>query len=70
MAVKDSIGGWKDNAFVFKSTKACSSMKMAMGNSWTPIMTGLGYYNNVTCPLPVVWIFYKNLHNIINNKKI
>jgi len=40
MAVKDSIGGWKDNAFVFKQPKACSSLKNVLGAAWTQIMDG------------------------------
>jgi len=70
-AVKDSIGGWKDNAFVLKTPKACSSLKIMLANKWTPIMTSLGYNKNVTCPLPMVWKFiYIHLHNIINIKII
>ncbi|KAF0766097.1 Uncharacterized protein FWK35_00005067 [Aphis craccivora] len=51
MAVKDSIGGWKDNAFVFKEPKACSSLKKLLGKAWTQIMDGGGFYN-ATCPIP------------------
>jgi len=53
MAVKDSIGGWKDNAFVFKEPKACSSLKKLLGKAWTQIMDGGGFYN-ATCPIPRV----------------
>jgi len=49
-AVKDSIGGWKDNALVYKSHKACSTLKFLFGNAWTPFMKGLGF-KNTTCPL-------------------
>jgi len=53
MAIKDSIGGWKDNAHLYKTPKACSSLKMFLGDAWTPFMAGIGIYN-ATCPLPVV----------------
>ncbi|KAF0767851.1 Uncharacterized protein FWK35_00025648, partial [Aphis craccivora] len=33
MAVKDFICGWKDNAFVFKHPKACSSLKKLLGET-------------------------------------
>ncbi|CAH1714092.1 uncharacterized protein LOC114128780 [Aphis gossypii] len=52
MAVKDSIGGWKDNAFVFKQPKACTSLKKLFGEAWTHVMEGVGVYN-ATCPIPV-----------------
>jgi len=53
MAVKDSIGGWKENSIVYKSKKACSTLKNFYGNAWIPFMTGLGY-KNITCPLAAV----------------
>lgn len=53
MAVKDSIGGWKDNALIYKSTNVCRSMKMFAGKSLIPILNSLGM-NIVDCPLPVV----------------
>ncbi|XP_060842932.1 uncharacterized protein LOC132923118 [Rhopalosiphum padi] len=56
MAVKDSIGGWKENAFIFKKSKGCSSLKILLGDAWTKIMEGGGAYN-ATCPLPLG--FYK-----------
>ncbi|XP_016660864.1 uncharacterized protein LOC107884034 [Acyrthosiphon pisum] len=51
MAVKDSIGGWKENAHIFKKSKACSSIKSFFGDSWTQITDSLGIYN-ATCPIP------------------
>lgn len=50
MAVKDSIGGWKDNALVYKSPKACSSLKKFLGTEYTFIMNGLGV-PNASCPI-------------------
>lgn len=55
MAIKDSIGGWKDNAFVYKAPKACTTIKYFLGNSWTPITTILGG-KNISCPIPAVRI--------------
>ncbi|XP_022174004.1 uncharacterized protein LOC111036317 [Myzus persicae] len=52
MSIKDSIGGWKDNAYLYKAPKACSALKVVLGDAWTPLMDGLGIYN-ATCPLPV-----------------
>ncbi|XP_060880984.1 uncharacterized protein LOC132952651 [Metopolophium dirhodum] len=52
LAIKDTVNGWKDNAHVYKTAKACSSLKMLMGNSWTAIMESLGM-NNISCPIPV-----------------
>ncbi|CAI6368623.1 unnamed protein product [Macrosiphum euphorbiae] len=55
-AVKDSIGGWKENAFIYKSPKAYTTLKMILGGAWTKVMDGLGIYNT-TCPIPAG--FYK-----------
>jgi len=53
----------KDNAHIYKTTKACSSLKMLMGNSWTAITESLGMHN-ISCPIPVVWNLYINKNNI------
>jgi len=55
-AVKDSVGGWKDNAHLFKTSNACLALKMFLGRAWTPIMEGFGIYN-ATCPIPTVRMF-------------
>lgn len=63
MAVKDSIGGWKDNAFLYKAPKACSTLKYLMGNAWTQVVTGFGI-KNATCPF--VPVSYNNtFYNIL-----
>eukprot|EP00102_Acyrthosiphon_pisum_P020324 XP_016657534.1 PREDICTED: uncharacterized protein LOC107882908 [Acyrthosiphon pisum] len=51
MAVKDSVGGWRDNAHIFKTPKACSSMKMWAGKFWTILTENLGMHN-MNCPIP------------------
>lgn len=53
MAVKDSIGGWKDNAYIYKAPKACTTLKNLLGSGWIPIMAGFGM-NNTQCPIPAV----------------
>ncbi|XP_060881515.1 uncharacterized protein LOC132952993 [Metopolophium dirhodum] len=52
MAVKDSIGGWKENAHIFKESKACSSIKSFFGDLWNRVTDSLGIYNT-TCHIPV-----------------
>jgi len=53
MAVKDSIGGWKDNACLYRTPKACSEIKRSLGKVFVPFLGGLGYLN-ATCPIPAV----------------
>jgi len=59
LAIKDSIGGWKENAHVYKTLRACSSLKMFLGDAWSPFMESIGIYN-ATCPLPMVCKSYVN----------
>lgn len=41
-AIKDSIGGWKDNAFMYKSARACTTIKyLTGGDAWIPIIRAL-----------------------------
>lgn len=56
MAVKDSIGGWKDNAFLFKTPNACTAFKTLMGSSFVPVLRGLGAMHQTNCPLLAVRI--------------
>ncbi|XP_050053687.1 uncharacterized protein LOC126549170 [Aphis gossypii] len=51
LAVKDSIGGWKENAFLYKSPKACSTLKKFLGSAWITFMDSLGI-KNASCPFP------------------
>ncbi|XP_022174000.1 uncharacterized protein LOC111036313 [Myzus persicae] len=51
-AVKDSIGGWKENAHIFKQPKACSALKKMLGNTWHNITESLGMHNTPGCPIP------------------
>lgn len=57
MAVKDSIGGWKDNAIFFKKAKACSTAKHYIGDSWIQFLKGHGINNVIDCPIPAVRIY-------------
>ncbi|XP_022174005.1 uncharacterized protein LOC111036318 [Myzus persicae] len=52
MAVKDSIGGWKENAFFYKSPKACSTLRKYVGDAWIPLLQSAGV-NNTNCPFQV-----------------
>ena len=56
MAVKDSIGGWKDNAHLFKTPRACSSIKSFFGDNWPRIAALVGHPSS--CPIPRVWKFF------------
>jgi len=58
-AIKDSIGGWKEYALIYKSPKAYTMLKMFFGGAWTKILDGLGIYN-ITCPIPKIWKYYIN----------
>lgn len=53
MAVKDSIGGWKDNAIVYKKEKGCSTLKYFIGPRWNDFAVKLGLKNK-TCPIAPV----------------
>lgn len=49
MAVKDSIGGWKDNAYIIRSPKTCSTVKNLMGSSTLMVTENFGISEN--CPI-------------------
>eukprot|EP00102_Acyrthosiphon_pisum_P027469 XP_016664679.1 PREDICTED: uncharacterized protein LOC107885542 [Acyrthosiphon pisum] len=72
LAIKDSVGGWKENAYLYKSPKACSTFKMFMGDAWIPLLKGSGI-RNFSCPIPAG--FYEatgidtDLFNIANFPK-
>lgn len=53
MAVRDSIGGWKNNAVFVNLPNACSTIQNIMGKSWVKFLQSLGYPKAV-CPIPVV----------------
>ncbi|XP_060849625.1 uncharacterized protein LOC132928778 isoform X1 [Rhopalosiphum padi] len=56
MAIKDSIGGWKDNAHLLKSPKACSTVKSILGTEWPLYLKSFGI-NNFNCPIaPGVYV--------------
>ncbi|XP_022170333.1 uncharacterized protein LOC111033740 [Myzus persicae] len=46
IAVKEANGAWKENSFLFRSAKACSTFKKFVGQL---DLSGLGY--NCTCPI-------------------
>lgn len=61
LAVKDSIGGWKDNAHIFKFPNACSSMKNAMTTQWPEFLRKFNI-TNTNCPIApasdMCFVFY------------
>lgn len=57
MAVKDLIGGWKDNSHILKMTRGCTAMKTLLNKLWLPFVNAFGMNSN--CPiLPVIFFFY------------
>jgi len=56
LAVKDLIGGWKDNAHVLRFPKSCSSTKTLVGIHWQKLEK---YYGNTSlnCPISPVIFF-------------
>lgn len=50
MAFKDSYGIWRENVFMHKSPKACSTLKKLLGKAWNAIANGYGI-TKVDCPL-------------------
>lgn len=55
MALKDASGNWKENSFMHKTPKACSSFKKTMGKNWPALTNGLGF-KTTNCPIPSVKI--------------
>jgi len=54
MAIKDSIGGWKDNAFVYSRPNGCTSFKNLMGTEWPLYVQNFGI-KDTQCPIaPVI----------------
>jgi len=71
MALKDSLGRWKENSFMQKWTKACSFVKQIAGKAWPEISFGLGL-NTTDCPITAVKIYVFNtilFYLFINNYK-
>jgi len=54
VAVKDSIGGWEDNALLYASSKACSTMKRMLGNEWSNALDNMEVKSK-DCPIPRVF---------------
>jgi len=53
MAIKASLGNWKENVFSHKVPNACSSTKKLMGKAWIAFIKGAGS-QNTECPIPAV----------------
>jgi len=54
MAVKDSIGGWKDNAIFFKLPRVCSFFQNSAGPEFQVYLERMGINTTNKCPLPAV----------------
>ncbi|VVC45441.1 Hypothetical protein CINCED_3A021303 [Cinara cedri] len=50
-AVKDSIGGWKENAYFFQIDKACTKAIYLLGSAASTFANNFSL--NATCPFPV-----------------
>ncbi|VVC45440.1 Hypothetical protein CINCED_3A002932 [Cinara cedri] len=50
-AVKDSIGGWKENAYFFQIDKACTKAIYYLGSAVSTVANNFSF--NATCPIPV-----------------
>ncbi|XP_050539642.1 uncharacterized protein LOC126904563 [Daktulosphaira vitifoliae] len=48
MAIWSKIGGWKDNAFIYKNKGACLTMKFFMKNMWNEY---LSKHHFTDCPI-------------------
>jgi len=69
LAFKDSLGQWKENQFVYKSPKACSTLKEIFGNAWTAFTLGVGF-PSTNCPIYPVKYYLTNIiiiYSVINN---
>lgn len=58
MAVKDSIGGWKENAFEYTASNACTNFKSRAGPDILPWLRSQGIHIK-DCPIPAVITFKK-----------
>ncbi|XP_022161642.1 uncharacterized protein LOC111027548 [Myzus persicae] len=57
LAVKDSLGNWKENVLSHKIPNACTSIKRLLGSVWTVYMNGSGS-KNTKCPiLPGIYTY-------------
>jgi len=54
MAVKDSVGGWKDNAFIFKLPNACTLVQKIGGAEFQVYLEKMGINTTDKCPIPAV----------------
>ncbi|XP_060847262.1 uncharacterized protein LOC132926864 [Rhopalosiphum padi] len=51
LALKDAFGKWRENSFMQKWPRACSTFKQIMGNAWPVFSKALGLINT-NCPIP------------------
>lgn len=53
LASWSSIGGWKENAAVYKTDNACKNLKMVLGTFWGAVKKAYNF-STENCPLPTV----------------
>lgn len=69
MAIKDSIGGWKNNAYVYSAKKACSQLKFFWGPEYPRYVENQNIHKT-SCPIaPVSYLKSSGTHEIIKKKK-
>ncbi|XP_015369654.1 PREDICTED: uncharacterized protein LOC107165777 [Diuraphis noxia] len=66
-ARRSADGIWKENTFIHKMPKACSTLRYLMGEEWSRMMYDLGI-QNATCPVPPGVYIFPGLDTSIFNK--
>ncbi|VVC44534.1 Hypothetical protein CINCED_3A007757 [Cinara cedri] len=51
LAIKDSIGGWKDNAVIYSAPTGCTAWKFFLGSYWDNFSDTF-HFNTKKCPIP------------------
>lgn len=62
MTIKDSIGGWKNNAYNFQSKKAFTTFKYFSGTEWPKFLNSFHFKEAKSSILPV---FSFNLNKFV-----
>lgn len=66
MAVKDSIGGWKDNAYILRTPNTCTTVKKLMGPAVLMVIQNFGLSENCpVVPVNILIIFTSSKYIII-----
>lgn len=65
MAIKDKIGSWQNNAYVYNSPKGYSSLKKLLGAEFPLFINSFGANDTIQNSIPPVSIFFSSKLNII-----